>query len=183
MRRVSGLVLRFLAGACRGADGRGVHAPKPGPFLLHYAARKRESIRTFPSTFRIAQDAGEHLLTLGLRCEELRKKGAVDARQNPRSARMNEPEHTFDPCEALTVKEVAELLHVSEPTVRKYMKSCELRTVLIGRCRRVMREDLEDFLELRRTDGWQSYRSGTARLEGRRHAVDDFADGDGDIPF
>ena len=62
-----------------------------------------------------------------------------------------------DPCETLTVKAVAELLHVSQPTVREYIKRSQLPSVTIGRCRRIRRGDLEAFTGARRTYGWRSY--------------------------
>ena len=63
----------------------------------------------------------------------------------------------FDPLELLTVREAAALLHVSRPTVEKYIKRGELRSILIGRCRRIPRVDLEAFLECRTGHGWQPY--------------------------
>jgi len=62
---------------------------------------------------------------------------------------MRDHEGTFDPLESLSVREVAALLHVSRPTVEKYIKLCKLPSVLIGRCRRIRRIDLADFLERR----------------------------------
>ena len=63
----------------------------------------------------------------------------------------------FDPLEALTVQEAAALLHVSRPTVEKYIKLGELPSVRIGRCRRIRRLDLEAFLDHRTVSGWRRY--------------------------
>jgi excisionase family DNA binding protein len=59
----------------------------------------------------------------------------------------------FDPHEALSVKKIAELLHVSEPTVRGWLKSGDLPSLELNGCRRVFRKDLDDFLTLRRKYG------------------------------
>ncbi len=64
---------------------------------------------------------------------------------------------TFDPLEALTIREVAALLHCSEPTVRKHIKLGELPSIQIGRCRRIRRVDLGAFLESRIAYGWQRH--------------------------
>ena len=71
---------------------------------------------------------------------------------------MDEQIRTFDRLEAVTVREAAALLHVSRPTVEKYVKNCELPSALIGRCRRIRRVDLEAFLEHRTAHGWRPYR-------------------------
>ena len=96
---------------------------------------------------------------------------------------MNESENTFDHLETLTVLKVAELLHVSRPTVEKHIKSGELPSVIIGRCRRVRRIDLEDFLEIHRTRDWQSYRPEAARQGDYRYRTDEFTDENDAIPF
>ena len=96
---------------------------------------------------------------------------------------MNDPQRQRDPLEALTVKEVAEILHVSRPTVEKHIKTGELPSVQIGRCRRVRRVDLQSFLEGRWTYEWQSYRPGATRQEGRRHGPDDDLHESEVIPF
>ena len=59
---------------------------------------------------------------------------------------MNKSISDFDTCEALTVKAVAELLNVSQPTVRAYIRRGLLPSVELGGCRRILRNDLEDFL-------------------------------------
>ena len=81
---------------------------------------------------------------------------------------MSDSERQFDPLEALTVKEVAELLHVSRPTVEKHIKTGELPSVTIGRCRRVRRMDLEDFLDRRTSYGWQRHRPEPPPMEYQR---------------
>lgn len=63
---------------------------------------------------------------------------------------MDEAVDAFDPCELLTVRRVADLLGVSEPTVRSLVKHGELPVVGIGRARRVPRADLRRFVERRR---------------------------------
>ena len=82
--------------------------------------------------------------------------------------------------EALSVRQVAALLHCSEPTVRKYLKLGELSSALIGRCRRIRRLDLELFLDRRTAYGWRPYEPGVAP------AFDspiDPPDIDGSVPF
>ena len=64
-------------------------------------------------------------------------------------------QNAFDPCEALTVREAAALLHVSRPTVEKHIRAGELPSALIGRCRRIRRADLEAFLDRRTAYGWR----------------------------
>ena len=71
----------------------------------------------------------------------------------------------YDPCELLPVREAAELLHVSRPTVEKYIKEGVLPSFVIGRCRRIRRVDLEAFLESRCTYGWQRYRSEQRQVD------------------
>ena len=71
---------------------------------------------------------------------------------------MKEANKAFDVLGTLTVLQVAELLHVSRPTVEKYIKLGELPSTLIGRCRRIRRVDLEIFLERHRAYGWQKHR-------------------------
>ncbi len=68
----------------------------------------------------------------------------------------------IDPYEALTVKQVAERLHVSRPTVMKSIKAGDLPSVIFGGCRRVLRSDLEDFLFRRRSYGFCSTREPLA---------------------
>lgn len=70
---------------------------------------------------------------------------------------MDEPISTFDPLEALTVRQAAAVLHVSRPTVEKYIRAGELPSALIGRCRRIRRADLEAFLLRRTSYGWRPY--------------------------
>ncbi len=67
---------------------------------------------------------------------------------------MSDTNTEFDPLQAVTVREAAGLLHVSRPTVEKYVKTGELPSVKIGGCRRIMRYDLEDFLVCHRRRGW-----------------------------
>jgi len=98
---------------------------------------------------------------------------------------MHEPVNTFDPCEALTVKAVAKLLSVSEPTVRAYIRRGLLPSALIGRCRRIRRIDLEGFLKQQTAYGWQRYRRESSTPdtdESPGHPCPAEA-GSGDIPF
>ena len=74
---------------------------------------------------------------------------------------MRETNQSFDPLEALTVREAAALLHCSEPTIRKYIKAGELPSITIGRCRRIRRADLEAFLQGRTAYGWERRPQGT----------------------
>ena len=70
---------------------------------------------------------------------------------------MNKQILTSDPLETLKIREAAALLHVSHPTVTKYIKNGELPSMLIGRCRRIRRTDLEAFIERRTAYGWREY--------------------------
>lgn len=91
---------------------------------------------------------------------------------------LNE-ETEFDPLETLTVKEAAALLHVSRPTLVKYIKAGQLPSLTLGRCRRIRRTDLERFLGLRTRYGWQRHRPEAERFR------QGFADADygEEIPF
>ena len=71
---------------------------------------------------------------------------------------MNNTISDSDPCEALTVKQVAELLGVSQPTVRAYIQRGILPSLELGGCRRILRSDLESFLTERRHFGWRRLR-------------------------
>ena len=93
---------------------------------------------------------------------------------------MNERLPEIDPCEALTVRETAALLHVSRPTVEKYVRRGELRSLLIGRCRRIRRADLEAFLASRADQGFRRYEPPKA---GAADPPDDWAEGGENIPF
>ena len=89
-------------------------------------------------------------------------------------------ESSFDPLEALTVPEVAALLHVSPPTVRNYIKRCELRSVVIGRCRRIRRGELEAFIERRSGWGLRRYEPDPPRPA---DTPTDQLEGQDDIPY
>jgi len=52
-----------------------------------------------------------------------------------------------DPDELLTVEEVARIVKASVSTVRKWIRTGELRSVKVGRLRRVRRADLQSFQE------------------------------------
>ncbi len=71
---------------------------------------------------------------------------------------MKETNKAFDVLETLTVREAAALLHISRPTLVKYIKAGELPSVQIGRCRRIRRTALEAFLDRHTTYGWQKHR-------------------------
>ena len=95
---------------------------------------------------------------------------------------MDEANCSLDPLEMLTVREAAELLHVSQPTVREYMKRRELPSVVLRRCRRIRRVDLETFIQRRLTyDYWPM--DNRHKQEG--HPSDPvFQDGaEGSLPF
>ncbi len=66
---------------------------------------------------------------------------------------MNSDFPSYDPHEALSVKQIAELLHVSEPTVRGWIKSGDLPSLELNGCRRIFRKDLDTFLAFRRKYG------------------------------
>jgi excisionase family DNA binding protein len=78
---------------------------------------------------------------------------------------MSNVNSSFDPLEALTVRQVAELWHVSQPTVRKRIRAAELPSITIGRCRRVRRMDAEAFLDGRTAYGWQRHRAGPPPID------------------
>ena len=69
---------------------------------------------------------------------------------------MSSDSQNYDPHEALSVKKIAELLHVSQPTVRGWIKSGELPSLELGGCRRVFRKDLDTYLAFRRKYGLRS---------------------------
>ncbi len=50
-----------------------------------------------------------------------------------------------------TVQEVAQRLEIAEATVRRWIKSGELRAIDIGKQRRIADSDLERFLKARET--------------------------------
>jgi excisionase family DNA binding protein len=60
-----------------------------------------------------------------------------------------------DPCELLTVPAAARLMAVCRRTIEKYLRAGDLRSVKIGRCRRIRRADLLDFLDRRNAGGWR----------------------------
>jgi len=72
----------------------------------------------------------------------------------------------FDDLEALSVREVAALVHVSRPTVERWIKNGELLSLHLGGCRRVMRSDLQKFMEYRRRWGWQPLKGKWAPRRG-----------------
>jgi len=77
----------------------------------------------------------------------------------------------------LTIPETGTLLGVSRPTVLKHIKSGEIPTNLIGRCRRICRIDLESFIANRTATGWQQRPQPQKPIP-----IDDIGDGD-DIQF
>lgn len=78
---------------------------------------------------------------------------------------MNEQIVRYDPLEMLTVREAAKLLHVSRPTIEKYVKSGALPSVILGRCRRIRRADLDTFLAERTECGWRRTDDPGRRVE------------------
>ena len=60
---------------------------------------------------------------------------------------------SYDPLEALSVREIVERLHVSQPTVRSWIRSGDLPSLELGGCRRVLRRDLDAFVTFRRKYG------------------------------
>ena len=64
-------------------------------------------------------------------------------------------------CRAWTVKQVAEALHVSQPTVREWLKRGDLPSVLVGKVRRVLLDDLRRFIMERRTFSFRAGRNST----------------------
>jgi excisionase family DNA binding protein len=85
----------------------------------------------------------------------------------------------FDELEAVTVREAAALLHVSEPTVRKYIKNRELPSAMIGRCRRIRRGDLAAFLDGRTAYGWHRHEPEAVSND----PSEEWQNGDRPIPF
>jgi len=53
--------------------------------------------------------------------------------------------------EWLTIEEIAEELRVSEETVRRWIRTKQLKALSIGRGYRIRRKDYEDFLDRRST--------------------------------
>ena len=60
-----------------------------------------------------------------------------------------------EPCQALSIKQVAERLSVSRPTVEKWIKAGDLYSLELGGCRRILLSDLQRFVELRCKMGWR----------------------------
>jgi excisionase family DNA binding protein len=88
----------------------------------------------------------------------------------------------FDDLEALSVKNVAALLSVSRPTVEKWIKDGHLPSLELGGCRRVLRTDLQAFLEQRRRYGLGSLRRPAACQDGQ--STPGFIEGlDDDVVF
>jgi excisionase family DNA binding protein len=54
--------------------------------------------------------------------------------------------------EWLTIEEIAEELRVSEETVRRWIRTKQLKALSIGRGYRIRRKDFEDFLDRRSTE-------------------------------
>lgn len=54
--------------------------------------------------------------------------------------------------ELLKASEIATILNVSKPMVYKLMQTRQIPTVRIGQCRRVLREDLEKYIQDNRVD-------------------------------
>lgn len=52
-----------------------------------------------------------------------------------------------DELKVYTVKEVAELLRVSQMTISRYIKSGKLKSSKLGRMHRIVESDLKAFLE------------------------------------
>jgi excisionase family DNA binding protein len=60
--------------------------------------------------------------------------------------------------EFYTVYEVAEMLRVSDRTIRKHIDQGLLKALKVGTVYRIMREDLEDYFERIKTKGVQNGR-------------------------
>jgi len=71
---------------------------------------------------------------------------------------MNGGFPSYDPCEALTVRQVGELLNVSRPTVERWIKAGMLPSLAMGGCRRILRSDLEAFEGRHRSCSWYPLR-------------------------
>jgi excisionase family DNA binding protein len=54
--------------------------------------------------------------------------------------------------EWLTIEEIAEELRVSEETVRRWIRTKQLKALSIGRGYRIRRKDFEDFLHRHSTE-------------------------------
>ena len=54
--------------------------------------------------------------------------------------------------EWLTIEEIAEELRVSEETVRRWIRTKQLKALSIGRGYRIRRKDYEDFLDRHSTE-------------------------------
>jgi len=74
---------------------------------------------------------------------------------------------SYDPSKALTVRQVAELVHVSQPTVRGWIRDGMLPSLELGGCRRVLRRDLDEFVSRHRVYGLRPLRGrrGSAASE------------------
>jgi len=93
---------------------------------------------------------------------------------------------SYDPHEALSVREIAKLLHVSEPTVRSWIRSGQLPSLELNGCRRVFRKDLDLFLALNRKYGLRPLRKPEKPTigDGRTSSIGlGSCEGGEDIPF
>jgi excisionase family DNA binding protein len=66
---------------------------------------------------------------------------------------METDSQSYDPHEALSVKEIAKLLHISEPTIRGWVKSGQLPSLELGGSRRILRRDLDTYIAIHRKYG------------------------------
>ena len=77
-----------------------------------------------------------------------------EAKQTPPSRAPRPPAHVRKAEPLLTIPEAAEILNVSTKQVRRYIAEPEarkrLRSIKIGRLRRIDPVDLEDFIRVRR---------------------------------
>lgn len=60
---------------------------------------------------------------------------------------------TIQPGDLLKVEEAAALLHVKPSTIRAWLTQSKLPRTKLGRCARILRQDLEAFVRAGRTVG------------------------------
>jgi excisionase family DNA binding protein len=66
-----------------------------------------------------------------------------------------------------TLQEVAQQLHLSEETVRRYIKSGKIPAILLGGRYRISRTDLQEFIRSSRKSPPQAQRTDHATNDGK----------------
>ena len=87
-----------------------------------------------------------------VRCGQIAHGPAHDDSELSRPGRVTPRRHFREPLRFFTVAEVAERLHVSTRTVRRWIENLELVTHRFGRAVRIAESDFKAFLAIHRED-------------------------------